>query len=77
MKLFVPSIASQILGMEKLFFITSLFFSIFIQASRKNAYQPQIVELSGVRISLDQQQNFACVLPFFLIGKLLKRRKYF
>jgi hypothetical protein len=62
MKLFVPSIASQNIGMKKLFLITRLFFSVFIQASRKIAYQPQTVQLPGVRISLDQQQNFASVL---------------
>ncbi|HKH59443.1 MAG TPA: hypothetical protein VKA49_01360 [Flavitalea sp.] len=57
--------------MKKLFLITRLFFSIFIQASRKIAYQPQTAQLPGFSTSLNQQQNFVRGLHTFLFRKLV------
>jgi hypothetical protein len=54
--------------MKKMFLITRVFFSIFIQASRKIAYQPQTVQLPNVW-SLDQQQNFTYALRLLLVGQ--------
>ena len=64
MKIFVPSIASQIIDMKTDLVVTKLFLSVFIQASPRIAYQAETPP-PGTRIHLERQQHFPFALRRF------------
>ena len=55
--------------MKVVFSITRTVLSNFIQASHKNAYQPQTAHSDYLTIGSNQKQNIICALRFFLFSK--------